>query len=110
MNTATFGERLKLRRKAKLMAQEQLEAASGVSQSVISSLENGTKDSDGLSSGLLFNLCHVLECNPIWLMTGASTEDMAAMPPGLVRLIDAANGLTQDGIEALIATAKAIKR
>lgn len=110
MASFSFQQRLRQTRKARGMTQEQLEAASGVSQSIISALEIGTRTPESLSSGLLFDLCKALQTNPIWLMTGHGPESHKSLEPQLVKLLEAASGIDAAGMEALIATAKAIKR
>lgn len=91
------------------MTQEQLEAVSGVRQPLISGLEVGRYKWDALASGTLFALCHALECNPVWLVTGTGEKDLSGIDPMLVQLIKAADGLNNKAIEALVATANAMR-
>lgn len=62
----SLASRLKLARKAALMTQKGLEAASGVSQSDISKIERGTTQDP---MGIL-ELAKALGVNPFWLKTG----------------------------------------
>lgn len=62
----TLGQRIKLCRKEKRLSQHELAVACGVSQQLISFLENGKVE----STTEIFNFAKVLGVHPHWLATG----------------------------------------
>jgi transcriptional regulator with XRE-family HTH domain len=68
-NTLTpmeIGERIRLERRKKKMSQEELARRTGVTQGLISQIENGTND----SSKYLTAIARALDISPDWLETG----------------------------------------
>ena len=108
MEANAFGTRLRQIRRDRLMTQEQLETASGVSQGQISAIESGRQPMEGVSTGVLFALCRALQCNPVWMVTGQGSNDPEAIDPRLTALLEAAQGLNEAGLSALMVTAKAL--
>lgn len=62
----TFGERLKSSRKAAKLSQTKVAAMVGVSQGLISDLENNAYD----ASAKTIELAYIFRVNPYWLATG----------------------------------------
>lgn len=67
----TLGKRLRTARKKSGLTQVELEQLSGVSQQLISRIENGTIE----STTEIFNLSKALKISPDWLATGVGAID-----------------------------------
>ena len=107
MNT-TFGERLKESRKDAKLSQVAAAKRVGVSQGLISDLENNVYD----ASAKTIELAHLYRVNPYWLATGNGNKKDVPMTPEEQELISVCRTLsnTKQGEILIVAKYEASKK
>lgn len=102
-----MGERIKQRRKAMNMTQDELGEKVGLQKSAISKYERGAFR--GIKTPMIKKMADVLECDPVWLMGiefSVYTEDIKRKTTPLQELNDIAEKLTDDDVRILIDMAR----
>ena len=103
-----IGNRLRQRREAKNMTQQQLAAKVGMRQSAISAIEREIATSAGASN--LLKICAVLDTNPQWMLTGKGDPDLDSFLPSDEDISNIKESLSEDDRRSWIAVGLAMIR
>lgn len=101
-----IGKRVRLRRKELGMTQVELASRAGITQSTLSSIENGDT-STPLGANLL-RLAAALECSPNWLQTGKGSVTIQATDTTVSELNALVGGLDDQQKATLLAVANTL--
>ena len=101
-----IGNRLRQRREAKDMTQQQLAAKVGMRQSAISAIEREIATSAGASN--LLKICAVLDTNPQWMLTGKGDPDLDSFLPSDEDISNIKESLSEDDRRSWIAVGLAM--
>ena len=101
-----IGNRLRQRREAKDMTQQQLAAKVGMRQSAISAIEREIATSAGASN--LLKICAVLDTHPQWMLTGKGDPDLDSFLPSDEDISNIKESLSEDDRRSWIAVGLAM--